>query len=214
MGKPSTAVAAPTISKLDPLYPSSNATLNRELSALLVYLEAPGAVSRTVKLLESSPLQEEQIWCAYVLRTAQSGWASLAERKAYFDWFHRAVEFKGGHSFAPYLQHMKNEAISHLSADDKLAVVSFGRTAAIDQVPQQGVFGGFVTEVSGDASNLAEGLNTALGLVPRDGSGRILVLSDGRWTGQDPASGIPSAVTSRPSSTTVPAAIPMTPIGS
>ena len=135
MGKPSTAVAAPVISRLDPLYPSSSPTLNRELSALLVYLEAPGAVSRTVKLLESSPLQEEQIWCAYVLRTAQSGWASLAERKAYFDWFHRAAEFKGGHSFAPYLQHMKQEAIGHLSADDKLALAEVLKPKAMEAGP-------------------------------------------------------------------------------
>jgi Mg-chelatase subunit ChlD/uncharacterized membrane protein len=82
---------------------------------------------------------------------------------------------------------------ARMSADDKLAVVSFGRTAAVDQYPQQGVFGDFVTEVGGDASSLAEGLDTALGLVPRDGSGRILVLSDGRWTGRDPASVIPTA---------------------
>jgi len=80
-----------------------------------------------------------------------------------------------------------------MSADDKLAVVSFGRTAAIDQVPQDGVFSGFVTQVGGDASSLAEGLETALSLVPRDGSGRILVLSDGRWTGRDPAAVIPTA---------------------
>jgi Mg-chelatase subunit ChlD/uncharacterized membrane protein len=80
-----------------------------------------------------------------------------------------------------------------MSADDKLAVVSFGRTAAVDRVPQDGAFAGFVTQVGGDASSLAEGLETALSLVPRDGSGRILVLSDGRWTGRDPASVIPSA---------------------
>jgi putative heme-binding domain-containing protein len=122
MGKPSDSIAAPVISKLDPLFPSTEVAFNRELSALLVYLEAPKAVSRTVKLLGTSPVQEEQIWCAYVLRTAQSGWASLDERKAYFDWFHRATELKGGHSFAPYLRHMKEEAISHLSAGDKLAL--------------------------------------------------------------------------------------------
>jgi putative heme-binding domain-containing protein len=122
MGKPSASIAAPVISKLDALFPSSEVAFNRELSALLVYLEAPKAVSRTVKLLETSPVQEEQIWCAYVLRTAQTGWASLDERKAYFDWFHRATELRGGHSFAPYLRHMKEEAIGHLSADDKLAL--------------------------------------------------------------------------------------------
>ena len=80
-----------------------------------------------------------------------------------------------------------------MGADDRLGVVSFGRTAAVDQVPREGLFGGFIAQVGPDASNLADGLNTALALVPRDGSGRILVLSDGRWTGQDPAGVIPSA---------------------
>jgi putative heme-binding domain-containing protein len=122
MGKPSADTAATVIAKLDSLFPAKQAELNRELSALLVYLEGPGAVSRTLKLLETSPVQEEQIWCAYVLRTAASGWSSLDERKAYFDWFHRATELKGGHSFAPYLRHMKEEAVSHLTDEDKLAL--------------------------------------------------------------------------------------------
>jgi putative heme-binding domain-containing protein len=122
MGKPSPDRAAPVIAKFDALFPAKQAELNRELSALLVYLEAPAAVSRTLKLLETSPVQEEQIWCAYVLRTATNGWVSLDERKAYFDWFHRATELKGGHSFAPYLRHMKDEAVSHLSDDDKKAL--------------------------------------------------------------------------------------------
>ena len=82
---------------------------------------------------------------------------------------------------------------ARMHGDDKLAVVSFGRTAAIDQVPQTFAFPGFTTQVGGDASNLTEGLNTALSLVQRDGSGRILVLSDGRWTGQDPTAVLPSA---------------------
>ncbi len=80
-----------------------------------------------------------------------------------------------------------------MSADDKLAVVSFGRTAAVDRVPQEGPFADFVTRVGGDASSLADGINKALELVPRDGSGRILVLSDGRWTGRDPVAVVPSA---------------------
>ncbi len=82
---------------------------------------------------------------------------------------------------------------SKMSADDRLAVVSFGREAKVDQVPQHGAFSGFMTQVGGDASSLTEGLETALSLVPRDGSGRILVLSDGRWTGRDPAAVVPSA---------------------
>ena len=90
-----------------------------------------------------------------------------------------------------------DEIQKRMSSDDLLAVVSFGRTAAVDQGPREGVFGGFVTQVGGDASSLAEGLETALGLVPRDGSGKMLVLSDGRWTGRDPAAVLPSAAARR-----------------
>jgi Mg-chelatase subunit ChlD len=71
--------------------------------------------------------------------------------------------------------------------DDRLAVVSFGRTVAVEQPPASGQFAGFVREVGDDASNLADGLETALTLIPRDAPGKVLVLSDGRWSGRDPA---------------------------
>lgn len=75
---------------------------------------------------------------------------------------------------------------SRMGADDRLAVVSFGRTAVVEQPPQTGKFPGFVSEVGEDQSNLADALETALALIPADGAGRVLVLSDGRWTGADP----------------------------
>jgi Mg-chelatase subunit ChlD len=74
-----------------------------------------------------------------------------------------------------------------MGADDRLAVVAFGQDAAVERPPQTGPFAGFVHQVGPDASNLADALETALALVPADGAGRLLVLSDGRWTGRDPA---------------------------
>jgi Mg-chelatase subunit ChlD len=71
--------------------------------------------------------------------------------------------------------------------DDRLAVVSFGRTDAVEQPPASGQFAGFVHEVGDDASNLADGLETALTLIPRGAPGKVLILSDGRWSGRDPA---------------------------
>jgi von Willebrand factor type A domain len=73
-----------------------------------------------------------------------------------------------------------------MGPDDRLSVVSFGRTSAIERVPRVGSFGGFLHEVGSDASNLDEALQTALTQIPKDSPGRILVLSDGRWTGRDP----------------------------
>jgi Mg-chelatase subunit ChlD/uncharacterized membrane protein len=74
-----------------------------------------------------------------------------------------------------------------MGSRDQLAVVSFGRRAAVEQPPRAGEFGGFTAQVGGDHSNLNEGLETALTLLPADSPGCILLLSDGKWTGSDPA---------------------------
>ena len=68
-----------------------------------------------------------------------------------------------------------------------LAVLSFGRDAAIEQSPQSGKFAGFVNEVHGDASDLNGAIEKAMALIPRGAPGRLLMLSDGRWTGKDPS---------------------------
>ena len=73
------------------------------------------------------------------------------------------------------------------ASDSNLAVVSFGRTVAIEQSPQSGKFAGFVSEIHDDASDLNGAIETALALIPQDSPGRVLLLSDGRWTGKDPS---------------------------
>jgi len=70
---------------------------------------------------------------------------------------------------------------------DKLAVVSFAETAAVEQSPQASRFAGFSAEVGRDASRMADAFDLALSLIGKDESGRILLLSDGQWTGRDVA---------------------------
>ena len=70
---------------------------------------------------------------------------------------------------------------------DQLGVVSFGAQAVVEQSPQRGEFGGFQAEVGTDHSSLNDAIDTALALIPSDGGGRVLVVSDGKWTGKDPA---------------------------
>jgi Mg-chelatase subunit ChlD len=74
---------------------------------------------------------------------------------------------------------------SAMSGGDKVGVVSFAESAAVEQSPQAGKFDGFTAEVGVDASHLADALDMALSLIDRERSGRILVLSDGQWTGRD-----------------------------
>lgn len=68
---------------------------------------------------------------------------------------------------------------------DQLGVVSFGREAAIEQSPQRSGFGGFTADIGADHSDLNAAIETGLALIPSQDSGRILVLSDGKWTGKD-----------------------------
>lgn len=73
-------------------------------------------------------------------------------------------------------------------AGQRLAVVSFGRHAVIEDPGDENIFPGFTAQVDGDGSNLGSGLSKALALIPRGQPGRILVLSDGCWTGIRPQS--------------------------
>lgn len=75
-----------------------------------------------------------------------------------------------------------------MGSDDRLGVVSFGRSSAIERVPQSGPFAGFINDVGPHESNLSDGIEKALALIPREAPGRVIVLSDGKWTGKDPVS--------------------------
>lgn len=73
-----------------------------------------------------------------------------------------------------------------MSPADRLAVVSFGQRVAMEQEPSVQALPQFAQSVGGDASDLSGALNRALALIPEDGAGRVLVISDGRYTGRDP----------------------------
>ncbi|HUE35816.1 MAG TPA: VWA domain-containing protein, partial [Candidatus Acidoferrum sp.] len=74
-----------------------------------------------------------------------------------------------------------------MSPRDQLGIVAFGRDAIVEQPPGRGEFGGFAADIGPDHSSLNQGIQSALDLIPPDGGGRILVLSDGKWTGKDPS---------------------------
>lgn len=75
----------------------------------------------------------------------------------------------------------------NMQGRDKLAVVSFGQRVVVERAPAKGPFGGFSQAVGRDGSNLEAAIDRALTLIPEGDPGRVLVLSDGRWTGRDPA---------------------------
>ncbi|HMC26320.1 MAG TPA: c-type cytochrome, partial [Verrucomicrobiae bacterium] len=100
MGKPSAELAQKVIARLNPLYPASTEPLNRELSQLLIFLEAPGVVQKTLDLMAKAQTQEEQIHYIFHLRHLKTGW-TLDNRKRYFAWFNSRAEKRQGKGAYP-----------------------------------------------------------------------------------------------------------------
>lgn len=83
------------IAKLDRQFPARIWPLNRELSQLLVALDAPGVVPKLLELRDGAETQEEQLHYQAALRMAKSGWTT-EDRKRYFAWFNRPPRPDGG----------------------------------------------------------------------------------------------------------------------
>jgi len=121
MGRPDDAGRRRLIVRFDPYYPSRSQRLNAELCQMLVYLEAPDVVGKTLKLLAEAPTQEEQLEYAKSLRVLKTGWTP-EQRRTYFAWFLKAAHFKGGNSLKGFLRIMKTDAEATLTADEKVAL--------------------------------------------------------------------------------------------
>src|SRR5205814_8221408 len=120
-GHPSEEARQRLIASLDPHYPSRSRLLNAELCQMLVYLEAPGVAGKTLKLLAEAPTQEEQMEYAKSLRMLKTGWTP-EQRRAYFSWFLKAANYKGGASFSAFVRNIKTDAVATLTESEKVAL--------------------------------------------------------------------------------------------
>lgn len=94
-GRPQPDVAEAVRRRIDGLYPHASRFVNQELCDLLVYLQAPDVVRRTMKLLAAAPTQEEQIHYAHRLARHREGWTE-AQRRDFLAWLAEARRFRGG----------------------------------------------------------------------------------------------------------------------
>ena len=69
-------------------------------------------------LLAAAPTQEEQIEYARALRVLKTGWKP-SDREAYFRWFLKAANYKGGNSLNGFFKRMKSDAVATLSDAEK-----------------------------------------------------------------------------------------------
>lgn len=107
-GKPAPEIAKLATEKLNQYYPASSDVLNHELCQLLVYLEAPEVVTKSLALLERAKTQEDQLYYIFYLRTVKTGW-TLEQRKKYFRWLKLAQQQTKGGTNNPALTESKTE---------------------------------------------------------------------------------------------------------
>ena len=131
-GQPQPEQKKKLIEWLDKIYPAATPEENRDLSALMQFLQAPSAAKKGMALLRSASGQEEQIGYALNLRHLKTGWTSML-RESYFNWFVRAGSFKGGARLSNYLDGIKKDAVA--SVEDWQ--MTEGLKKIIETKPQQ-----------------------------------------------------------------------------
>ncbi len=139
-GVPSEATAKLILADIDRLYPATSSALNRELSQILIAMNAPNVVARTIALLQTAETQEEQISSIVQLRNQKQGWnpdlrrsylewwngkASTTHSAEVLNWFKDAgIPFNNGASYANFMANAHEEAKFTLTADEILALSS------------------------------------------------------------------------------------------
>jgi putative heme-binding domain-containing protein len=150
-GRPSRVQADAIVAQLDPYLPSPSDAVSSELVQVLVYLNAPGIVEKTLRLVaderpEAAPdwagiidrnpgyggavrrLLEDhppsrRIGYAFHLRNVRYGW-SLSEREAFFRFINEASKHPGGASYAGFLKNLRADALANCSPAERSALAS------------------------------------------------------------------------------------------
>ena len=125
--------------------------MNRELSRLLVYLDSPTVIDKTLAFLEreytpkpaataellarnpgyggaiagmmANQPEIEKIHFALVLRNQRYGW-TLEQRKRYFAYLNSAAQKSGGASYRGFINNIRNEAMARTSEAERKALAA------------------------------------------------------------------------------------------
>jgi glucose/arabinose dehydrogenase len=119
-GPPPPAMQAFVNFRFNSIYPDPQGSmpLNRELCAILSYLQVPEVVEKTLELLGKAEGQEDRIHFACCIRNMKDGWTPDL-RKKYFAFLKEAAKFKGGAHLPGYVQAIRDDAARTLTADER-----------------------------------------------------------------------------------------------
>lgn len=145
-GEPTAAEREMVIRQVDGSFPAEDDDLNAELCRVLCYLQAPGIVERTLKLMQVSAHTEMPDWAdyasrnqnyggdvlrmlrnmpparnihyAYCLRVVKGPWTE-GQRKQLFQWFAGVKNKSGGNSYQLFLEQMQKDLLASATEEER-----------------------------------------------------------------------------------------------
>ncbi|HEX6986135.1 MAG TPA: c-type cytochrome, partial [Planctomycetaceae bacterium] len=121
-GKPEPPVVDQLVDRFDALVPAQSEAVNRELTTLLVYLEAPGVIEKSLRRLAEASTQQDQMFYVFTLRTLGKHWTP-ERRRTFFSWIQNAeATGRGGNSFGKFLQQIREDAKATMPPDQIAAL--------------------------------------------------------------------------------------------
>jgi putative heme-binding domain-containing protein len=118
LGPVDDAARSRALAALDGFYPAGSSTVDRELSQVLIYLQAPNVIDRTLALFSAARAQEEQMHYAFVLRNVRDGW-TIPQRETYFRWFGTFAAYQGDIGFPLFLRNVRTDALKTLTPEER-----------------------------------------------------------------------------------------------
>lgn len=199
MGSPEGAMREQLISYLNPHYPANTNALNRGLSKLLVHLEAPGVVEKTIALLQTAEDEEAEKTASQssdlILRNPQYGMdiaGMLAKVPPAQQTYFANVLSEADYGWTPEL-HEKyftwfKDAFGYKGGVSYVGFVNKMRQAALTKVPAEKME--HFKEISGEELLATSGNDLVSGPQPKGPGKRwkvedALPLVDGKLAGRD-----------------------------
>ena len=114
MGSPSEAQSQVIAAKIDAIYPSEDPRADRLSCELLVYLQGPTVIPKTLALLEGDRPQTEKLHYLFCLRHLGRGWTS-DQRHTLFHWLRKARGFEGAQYVPRFVHYIEQDCLAHLT---------------------------------------------------------------------------------------------------
>jgi putative heme-binding domain-containing protein len=135
-------------------FPAKDGDINRELQAVIAYLQPTGAVEALLAYLTPEQAQEEQIYTMYCLRTIRQGWTEATRNEA-VAWFDRGREMEGAASMEGFINNMWDSLMTRLPETERV-IAQERKARALKERAEKAA--ALLAEIEGEAGDVKSDL--------------------------------------------------------